>query len=121
MGFRGRRKIIMNRKRTLVLAVTLAMLVSALLFAPAASARVYVRGGGIVVHGGPPPLRHEVLIPRPGPRYVWVPGYWNWQRNNYVWVGGNWLLPPYPRAVWVGPRGVYRHHHRYFYGGHWRR
>ena len=56
----------MNRKRTLVLAVTLAMLVSALSFAPAASARVYVTGPGIVVHGGPPPLRHEVLIPRPG-------------------------------------------------------
>jgi len=107
MGFRGRRKIIMNRKRTLVLAVTVAMLVSALSFAPAASARVYVRGGGIVVHGGPPRLRHEVLIPRPGPRNVWV--------------GGNWLLPPYPRAAWVGPRVVYRHHQRYFYGGHWRR
>ena len=111
----------MNRKRTLVLAVTLAMLVSALSFAPAASARVYVRGGGIVVHGGPPALRHEVLIPRPGPRYVWVPGYWNWEGNNYVWVGGNWLLPPYPRAAWVGPRVVYRHHQRYFYRGHWRR
>ncbi|HEY0514371.1 MAG TPA: hypothetical protein VGH73_20875 [Thermoanaerobaculia bacterium] len=112
----------MNAKRTIVFAVALTMLVSALAFAPAASARVWVRGG-VQVYGPPPPLRHEVLIARPGPRYVWVPGYWNWEpyRRHYVWIGGRWLLPPYPRAAWVGPRVVYRHHHRYYYRGYWRR
>jgi hypothetical protein len=121
VGFKGQEdKTEMNAKRTLILTVALAMLVSALSFAPAASARVVV--SSVEVFGAPPPLRHEVIIGRPGPRYIWVPGYWNWEpgRRNYVWVGGNWLLPPRVGAIWVGPRVVYRGHRRFFYRGYWR-
>ena len=56
----------MNAKRITVFAVALTMLVSALAFTPAASARVWVRGG-VQVYAPPPPLRHEVVIARPGP------------------------------------------------------
>jgi hypothetical protein len=111
---------IMNAKRTAAFAVVLTVLVSALAFSPAASARVYV-SGGVRVFAPLPPIRHEVVIARPGPRYVWVPGYWRWDPypRHYVWVGGSWLLPPYPGAVWYGPRVVYRYHHPYYYGGYW--
>ena len=111
----------MNAKQSIVLAVALTMVVSALSFAPAASARVWVRSG-IQVYAPPPPLRHEVVIARPGPRHVWVPGYWSWAaRPPALRLGrGQMAPPPYPRAVWVGPRVAYRHHHRYYYGGYWR-
>ena len=33
-----------------------------------------------------PVARVEVVVTRPGPVHVWVPGYWNWQpdRGEYV-------------------------------------
>jgi hypothetical protein len=108
---------IMRSKRTIALAVALTVLVSALAFAPAASAFVRV---GVRVYTPLPPLRHEVVVVRPGPNYVWVPGYWNWAGRQYVWVAGSWVLPPRPGAIWVGPRVVYRYHHPYYYGGYWR-
>jgi len=102
-------------------ALTVALL-SAFPSAPQASAspRISI---GVRVNAPPPPLRREVVVVRPGPDYVWVPGYWNWApaRRDYVWVGGVWLRPPYRHAVWVGPRWVRRGHYRYFVRGHWRR
>jgi hypothetical protein len=111
----------MNVKRLLVLTVAMAVVLSALAFPPAASARVFIRAG-IPVFGPPPPLRHEVVVVRPGPGYVWVPGYWDWRpvRHRYVWVSGVWRRPPHVHAVWVGPHVGYRHHHRYYYRGYWR-
>jgi len=44
----------------------------------------------------PPP---ESAPPAPVTDYVWVDGYWVWNRGG-VWVGGQWVLPPYPGAVW---------------------
>jgi hypothetical protein len=77
---------------------------------------------GIRVDVAPPPLRHEVVVVRPGPRHVWVPGYWNWapDQRQYVWAEGRWVLPPYRHAVWVGPRWVHRGHHTFLVRGHWR-
>jgi hypothetical protein len=38
----------------------------------------------------PPGPRYEVVpVLRPG--YVWAPGYWAWQGNNYAWVRGRQL------------------------------
>ncbi len=108
---------IMNTKRATALAVALTVLVSVLAFAPAASAYSRV---GVRVYSPLPPIRQERVVVRPGPRYVWVPGYWNWAGRRYVWVGGRWSLPPHPQAIWVAPRVVYRYHHPYYYGGYWR-
>lgn len=72
---------------------------------PASAARVIIRVA-------PPAPRHEVIITRPGPNHVWVPGYWRWSGRDYVWVGGVWQLPPRPRAVWVPG------HYRRVPGGH---
>ena len=108
----------MSSKRTIALAVALTMLVSALAFAPAASAGVYV-SGGVRIYAPLPPVRHEVVIARPGPRYVWVPGYWRPYGGHYGWVAGAWVVPPYPYGYWVAPHVAYYHHHPYYYGGHW--
>jgi len=111
---------IMNAKRAAAFAVALTVLVSALAFAPAASAGVYV-SGGVRVYAPLPSLRHEVVVARPGPRYAWVPGYWRWNPypRHYVWVAGSWAIPPYAGAVWVAPYVGYYHHYPYYYGGHW--
>jgi len=109
---------IMSSKRIPAFAVALTMLVSIFSFAPAASAYTRV---GVRVYAPLPPLRHERVLVRPGPRYVWVPGHWQPYHRRYVWVRGAWLVPPHPRAIWVSPRVVYRHHHNpYYYRGYWR-
>ncbi|HMD48747.1 MAG TPA: hypothetical protein VKG79_06605 [Bryobacteraceae bacterium] len=51
------------------------------------------------------------------PGYVWVPGYSYPVGPRLVWHAGYWARPPYPHAVWVGPRYYGGH----FHGGYWRR
>ena len=72
-----------------------------------------------VVTDAPPQPPSETVVVSPGPDYVWVDGEWEWN-GGWVWVGGHWILPPYPHAIWVrghwsrGPYGWYRE------PGHWR-
>jgi len=42
--------------------------------------------------------------PCPAPGYVWVDGYWNWNRNRYAWTNGYWMRPPLAGGYWVAPR-----------------
>ena len=75
---------------------------------------------GMYVRFGPPVARREVVTVRPGPRHVWVPGYYNWTGARYSWAPGYWAVPPRPRALWVpgywayGPRGYF------WVAGYWR-
>ncbi len=111
-------------KRSIASTVALMMLFSVLALAPSAcvSARVGV-GFGIRVNVPPPPLRAEVVVVQPGPGYVWVPGYWDWDapRGEYLWIAGAWTRPPHRHAVWVGPRWERRGRESFFLRGHWRR
>ena len=75
---------------------------------------------GVVVRFGPPPPRREIVVARPGPRYVWIPGSYAWRGRNYVWVNGYWTLPPRPHAVWVPGRWVARHGGHVWVAGYWR-
>lgn len=57
-----------------------------------------------VVPMAPPRMRFE-RRPRFAPRgQVWVPGYWNWNGQQHVWVQGHFEARPRPNAVWVQPR-----------------
>jgi len=67
----------------------------------------------------PPALRAEVYGYAPGPGYVWIGGYWNWDRG-YHWVPGSWARPPRPHAVWVPGRAHYDHGRYYYERGRWR-
>jgi hypothetical protein len=67
--------------------------------------------------GAPPPPRVVYYRPaRPGPRYIWVNGYWYPDGRHYRWHNGYWTRPPRHRAVWVEPR----YERERYYVGYWR-
>ncbi len=80
----------------------LAAIILSLAMGLAAEAPAQVRWG-VDIHLGtpppppPPPLRHEVIIERPYPGAVWVPGYWRFDRprRHYYWAPGYWRRPAY--------------------------
>jgi WXXGXW repeat (2 copies) len=76
--------------------------------------------GPVYVVDRPPPFRVEVIPTRPGPAYLWVPGYWRRGPGEYVWVTGRYVIPPAHGRAWVP--GQWRHNRRgwYFVEGHWR-
>ncbi|MBT3756720.1 MAG: BcpO-related WXXGXW repeat protein [Candidatus Cloacimonetes bacterium] len=41
----------------------------------------------------PPENRTEIRSERPGIKFVWVDGHWQWNRKkeNYVWIPGHWI------------------------------
>jgi hypothetical protein len=58
----------------------------------------------VVVREAPPPVRIER---RPAPvstAQIWIDGFWNWDNQHYVWVGGRYEIPPQRDVVWVAPR-----------------
>jgi hypothetical protein len=74
----------------------------------------------VEVKAAPPALRVEVQSARPSAAHVWVPGFWTWQANAYVWTTSVWMLPPAPAAVWVQPRYEPRASINVFISGYWR-
>jgi hypothetical protein len=109
----------MSTKRTLVVAILFVALTSLCGLPTPAHAGVHVNFG-VRVGAPPPPFRHERILVRPGPGYLWVPGFWDWRASNYVWVPGYWARPPHRGAVWVAPRYVHRHRYHYYRHGYWR-
>jgi hypothetical protein len=65
------------------------LLLAAAIAGSAVTYTLPVSAAVIVVQTAPPAPRHEVAPPaRRG--YVWVPGYWDWKRNQHVWAKGHW-------------------------------
>jgi hypothetical protein len=78
-------------------------------------------GGGYVVSTyGPPAPRYGAVGYAPGPGYVWTEGYWNLSGGQWIWVGGRWLHPPRPHAVWVTPEWRREGRGYRYYRGYWR-
>jgi hypothetical protein len=94
---------------------------AALAASMAIPATAQVRLGVVIGRREPPPLRYEARPRMPGPGYVWVDGYWNWDRGRYVWVPGVWQRPPYAGAYWS--HGHYDHYNDgwHYHEGHWDR
>jgi len=74
----------------------------------------------VFVRFGPPPPPREVVMVRPGPRHVWVPGYYRWAGGHYMWARGYWTVPPHPRAVWMPGYWAPRHGGYVWVHGYWR-
>lgn len=74
----------------------------------------------VVVKVGPPAAVVETRPVSPGPNYVWVDGYQQWNGNAYVWVPGRWDVPPRPHARWVAHHWVHRHGGWVMVEGRWR-
>jgi hypothetical protein len=60
------------------------------------------RGGGldlfqavvltaVIVSAVAPPEPRVVVVPPPQEGYVWQPGYWTRENNDWVWVDGGWV------------------------------
>ena len=67
----------------------------------------------------PPAPQVEVVPVAPGPEYVWAPGYWAWN-GGWVWIGGRWVVRPYPGAIWVGGHWGRLGRGYVWVRGHWR-
>lgn len=78
-------------------------------------------GEVVVTPPAPPAPRVEVITPQPGPSYVWVPGYWNWDggTRTYVWRSGQWIVPENPSMVWVPGQWITRSGSYVWVDGHW--
>lgn len=70
------------------------------------------------VEGPPPPVRAEDRPPPPGPRFVWVNGYWGWTGREHAWVPGHWEAGR-PGFFWAQGRWVRHGHHWRWHPGHW--
>ena len=75
--------------------------------------------GSVVVVREPPRDRVEVIAASPGPSYVWVRGFWRWQRQEYVWVPGRWVRPERGFHKWESGHWRHRHGGWYWVEGHW--
>lgn len=97
-------------------AAALLFAVSLLTATPAqAATRIYVRIG-------PPPIvvEHHRRLHWPG--QTWRPGYYRWDGRHYEWTRGQYIRPPYHRAVYISGRWVReRGHGWYWVPGHWSR
>jgi|SRR5712691_11037090 len=73
----------------------------------------------IIVRQPPPPPREEMPMPPPSQGQVWVPGYWNWNSNEWVWVQGRLEKPPERMATWVPGQWTQRGDAWVWRSGHW--
>jgi hypothetical protein len=46
----------------------------------------------------PPPPQAEAQPPRPSEHAEWVPGSWQWNGSDWVWLSGGWRVPETDRA-----------------------
>lgn len=91
------------------------------------AAGCYVAPPGVAIEseyevtGPPPAVQEETVIAAPGPGYVWVGGFWNWDvgLRKYAWRSGSWVRPPHPEARWITPHYEFRGGRHYYRAGHW--
>ncbi len=58
-------------------------------------------GVSVSVNFAPPELPVYVQPPLPSPGYLWSPGYWAWDGDDYYWVPGTWIEPPSDGVLWT--------------------
>ena len=74
----------------------------------------------VVVRVRPPHVIVEKRGVAPGPGYVWVDGYHNWNGTSYVWTPGRWDRPPHEHARWEAHHWVKRNGGWVMVEGRWR-
>jgi hypothetical protein len=98
-----------------------------------ASAAIEVTNSGFIMNSAGPPFgrgivsdplflerKLEIVSAPPSSHHVWIEGYWIWRHREYVWVAGNWELPPNPDVVWIAPRVVEFGRGYEFFEGYWK-
>lgn len=111
-----------------ILAILLGTCALAPLPTPSFAQTCTCASSGIHADAAPPPLPVYDQPPIPAPGYMWTPGYWGWNNEDYYWVPGTWVEPPEPDLLWTPgywafTDGVYGFNRGYwgakvgFYGG----
>jgi hypothetical protein len=74
---------------------------------------------GISVSFGPPPLPvyEQPICPAEG--YIWTPGYWAWDGDDYYWVPGTWVLVPEVGYFWTPGYWGWGGNAFFFHEGYW--
>jgi WXXGXW repeat (2 copies) len=81
-----------------------------------ASAQVSV---GISVGFAPPelPVYEQPICPQEG--YIWTPGFWAWDGDDYYWVPGTWVPSPEVGYFWTPPYWGWGGSGFIFHEGYW--
>jgi len=75
--------------------------------------------GVVYAERRPPPDRVEVMNAAPGRDFVWMKGYWQWNRNDFAWVPGRWERVQRGYRTWVPGHWVERRNRWHWVEGHW--
>lgn len=67
----------------------------------------------------PPAVQYE-LAPQVAPGHIWVPGYWGWHGDRYIWVRGRSIVQRVGYD-WEPERWEQRDGRYYRHGGKWTR
>lgn len=73
------------------------------------------------VANAPPPMPREYMPPKPTDQgvVVWVPGFWKWNGENYIWLRGAYVSPPVAGQNWTPGHWVRQHGEWYWIAGFW--
>lgn len=86
---------------------------------PAQTGTPLTPGQAVIVTQAPPAAPVEPVLERPSSNHVWVPGYYTYRDNRYVWINGRWEMPPRAGASWIAPRWEREGNGYRFYEGYW--
>ena len=75
---------------------------------------------GIGIPLAPPAVIYEPAPPPPAYGYVWVPGYWGWHHDRYVWIRGRHVYGR-PGYAWAPDRWEQRGDRWHHVHGGWER
>ncbi len=82
---------------------------------------ISITGCVAVVRTRPPAARYEIRTVAPSPDSVWIDGYWQFQRGDWVWIAGHWGRRPAAGAEWVPGHWIETRKGWEWIPGHWRR
>jgi len=71
------------------------------------------------VSAAPPPPRVEEPIGAGKEGQIWIAGYWNFDRTEYIWVPGHWEAPPRAGKKWRAPYWAQHGNRWRFHEGKW--
>ena len=74
---------------------------------------------GVSVRIGPPVLPVYAQPICPGPGYIWTPGYWAHDEDDYYWVPGTWVMAPEPGLLWTPGYWGFSEGLYVWHGGYW--
>lgn len=84
-------------------------------------ATAHPRANTIYVSSAPPRAIREVRPASPGRAYVWVPGFYKYERRAYVWVPGRYARPTYDNLRrWEQGKWHHDRNGWYWVEGQWR-